>query len=70
MKSKGIDSTDIQLLNLLQCDARLTHKEMSYEINKSLSAVQVRIRHLQQNGYIKKFVTLLDRNKINMDLAV
>ena len=66
----GLDSTDINILNLIQNDAQLTHKEISWKTNKSLSAIQVRIRKLQDIGIIKKFVTLLDRNKVGKELAV
>lgn len=65
-----IDPTDVNILNLIQNDAQLTHKEISWKTNKSLSAVQVRIRKLQDSGIIKRFVTLLDRNKVGKKMAV
>lgn len=70
MSQKELDTTDISILNLIQKDARLTHKEIAYKTNKSLSATQARIRKLMENGIIKKFVTLLDRKRVGRGLAV
>ena len=70
MSLKELDATDITILNLIQKDARTTNKEISHKTRKSLSAIQVRIRKLQENGIIKKFITLLDRKKIGRGLAV
>ncbi|RZM23872.1 MAG: winged helix-turn-helix transcriptional regulator [Pedobacter sp.] len=66
----GLDTTDINILNLIQNNAQLTHKEISWKTNKSLSTIQVRIRKLQEIGIIKKFVTMLDRNKVGREMAV
>lgn len=70
MNLNGLDPTDITILNLIQKDARLTHKEIAWKTNKSLSAIQVRVRKLLSIGVIRRFVTLLDRSMINKGLAV
>lgn len=70
MAVNELDPTDIGILNLIQEDSRLTNKELAWKTNKSLSAVQVRTRRLLETGVIRKFVTLLDRNKIDKQLAV
>ena len=70
MSLNELDATDITILNIIQKDARTTNKEISHKTGKSLSAAQVRIRKLQENGIIKKFVTLLDRKKVGRGLAV
>ena len=70
MNLNGLDPTDISILNLIQKDARLTHKEIAWKTNKSLSAIQVRVRKLMNLGIIKRFVTLLDRGLVNKGLAV
>lgn len=70
MPLRELDNTDISILNLLQNDALLTHKEIAHQTNKSLSATQSRIRKLQESGIIKKSVTLLDREKIGMDMVI
>jgi Lrp/AsnC family leucine-responsive transcriptional regulator len=70
MTIDDLDPTDVGILNLIQGNSRMTNKELAHRTNKSLSAVQVRTRKLQEVGIIKKFVTLLDRKKINKELAV
>lgn len=70
MNLNGLDPTDVGILNLIQENSRLTNKEVAWKTNRSLSAIQVRIKRLQEAGVIKKFVTLLDRNKINKEMAV
>ena len=55
-----LDQTDIRILQLLQENARLTNKEIGTLLYKSASAVNDRIRRMQDNGYIKKYVAVLD----------
>ncbi|WP_426330185.1 Lrp/AsnC family transcriptional regulator [Pedobacter sp. R-06] len=63
-----LDKVDIGLLKLLQNDASLTNKELSYKLNKSIATIHERIRKLKDQGYIKKIVAILDRKKINRNL--
>ena len=70
MNLNGIDQTDINILNLIQTDARLTNKEIACKTNKSLSAIQVRIKKLISQGIVKRYVTLVDRMRIDKRLAV
>lgn len=64
----GLDATDIEILRLLQQDAELTNKEISYKLHKSVAAIHERIRRLKEQGYIKRTVVILDREKINKAL--
>jgi len=59
----NIDSTDIEILKLLQVDASLTNKEIAFKLHKSLATVHERIRKLKESGYIKRTVAILDRKK-------
>jgi len=63
-----LDPTDIGILRLLQQDASLTNKEISYKLNKSIATIHERIRRLKDKGYIKRVVAILDRKKINKSL--
>ena len=63
-----LDHTDKEILKLLQKDASLTNKEISYKINKSIATIHERIRRLKEQGYIKRTVAILDRKKINKSL--
>ena len=63
-----LDITDLGILRLLQRDASLTNKEISYKLNKSIATIHERIRKLKEQGYIKRMVAILDRKKINKSL--
>ncbi|HEX8023636.1 Lrp/AsnC family transcriptional regulator [Mucilaginibacter sp.] len=64
----NLDKTDFDILNILQKDAELTHKEIAFKLRKSVSTVHERIRRLKQEGYILKTVAILDRKKVNKNL--
>jgi Lrp/AsnC family transcriptional regulator, leucine-responsive regulatory protein len=68
MAINDLDPTDIAILSLLQQDAQLTHKEISYKLHKSIPTIHERIRKLKEQGYIKRIVAILDRKKINRSL--
>jgi len=63
-----LDKTDIGILRLLQEDASLTNKELSYKLNKSIATIHERIKRLKEQGYIRKTVALLDRKKVGSHL--
>lgn len=63
-----IDSTDIEILKILQKDASITHKQLSEKIFKSVATIHERLRRLKSLGYIKRTVAILDRKKIDRNL--
>ncbi len=63
-----LDQTDIGILKLLQEDARLTHKELAARLNKSVTPIHIRIKRLQDEGYIKRYAAILNPKKINRGL--
>lgn len=63
-----LDTTDKEILRILQKDATQTNKEIAYKINKSIATVHERIRKLKEQGYIQRVVAILDRKKINRGL--
>ena len=63
-----LDEIDVKLLRLLQQDASMSNKALSFELNKSMAAVHERVRKLMRLGYIKKTVAILDRHKIGIGL--
>jgi Lrp/AsnC family leucine-responsive transcriptional regulator len=65
-----MDATDKKLLQLLQNDTKKTTKELSLKLNLSLTAVYERIKKLEREGIIDKYVALLNRNKINKGFVV
>lgn len=65
-----MDAIDKKLLSLLQEDTKKTTKALSLKLNLSVTAVYERIKKLEREGVISKYVALLDRNKINKGFVV
>lgn len=65
-----MDNIDIQIINLLQKNARVSISEISQCVNLSVSAVSERLRKLENSGYIKQYTTILDPEKMQKDLTV
>ena len=66
----NLDTIDKKLLTLLQNDAKKTTKELSLKLNLSATAVYERIKKLEREGIIEKYVALLNRNTINKGFLV
>ncbi|NHM05151.1 Lrp/AsnC family transcriptional regulator [Flavobacterium celericrescens] len=65
-----MDAIDKKLLGLLQEDTKKTTKELSMVLNLSVTAVYERIKKLEREGVISKYVAILDRNKIEKAFVV
>lgn len=65
-----LDPIDLGILNLLQEDGRLTNKELAYTLNKTISPIFDRRKRLEELGYIKRYVAVLDREKITSSIIV
>jgi len=65
-----LDETDKKILELLQVDAQLTLKDISNQINLSLTPVHDRVKRLEKEGFIEKYVALLNKKKIGNHLTV
>ena len=65
-----MDAIDKKLLALLQEDTKKTTKELSLVLNLSVTAVYERIKKLERENVIRKYVALLDRNKIDKAFVV
>lgn len=63
---ENLDSIDIKLLKLLQENSRLTTKELSQEVGLSISPVYERVKRLENEGYINRYVALLNPEKLNL----
>ena len=59
-----LDATDNKILELLQADAKQTNKELSGKLNLSITAVYERIKKLEKEGIIKKYVALINKEMI------
>ena len=65
-----LDKTDLEILQILQQNARLTTKELAAMVHLSTTPVFERMKRLEKEGYIKKYVAVLDANKLNRGFVV
>jgi DNA-binding Lrp family transcriptional regulator len=65
-----LDKKDLEILRLLQENARVTVKEISEKVHLSTTPVHERIKRMEESGVIKQYVTLVDHNKVKKGLMV
>lgn len=65
-----LDPIDIQILNLLQKDAKITNKQLSLKLNLSTTAIYERIKKMERVGVIKRYAAVLDREALGKTLMV
>lgn len=65
-----LDKTDLQILRILQENSKLTTKELAAHVSLSSTPVFERLKRLEQQGYIKKYVAVLDAEKLNRGFVV
>ena len=66
----SLDRKDLEILRLLQENARITIKEISGKINLSTTPVHERIKRMEESGVIKQYVTLVNHDKVKKGLMV
>ncbi len=65
-----LDETDLQILRTLQKNAKLTTKELADAVHLTPTPVFERQKRLERRGYIKRYVALLDAEKLGLGLQV
>lgn len=70
MSTEFIDDIDIAILRALQEDARLTTRQLAAKVHRSPTPVFERLRRLETQGYIKRYVALLDADKLGKGFVV
>ena len=65
-----LDQTDLQILRTLQNNAKLTTKELAEAVHLTPTPVFERLKRLERQGYIRKYVAVLDAEKLGMSMVV
>lgn len=65
-----LDRIDRQILTILQKDARIANTELADEIGLTPAPTLRRVRRLEEEGVIHRYVALLDPKRVNRDLMV
>lgn len=68
--TETLDSIDLQILRTLQKNAKLTTKELADIVNLTPTPVFERQKRLERQGYIKRYIALLDPDKLDLSLQV
>jgi DNA-binding Lrp family transcriptional regulator len=70
MLNPELDHTDWKILTMLQEDARMSNVDLAKAVGLSPSPCLSRVRALEEAGYIRRYVTLLDPQRIGLMVSV
>lgn len=62
-----LDDTDIRILDILQSDAHITNLNLAREVGISPPTMLERVKRLENSGVIKKYICLVDPEKVGRD---
>jgi Lrp/AsnC family leucine-responsive transcriptional regulator len=65
-----LDTIDKKLINLLQQDSKQTTKQLSIQLNLSVTAVYERVKKLENQKVIERYVAIINKNKIERSFLV
>ncbi len=64
-----LNETDLVILNEVQNDGRISNVELASRIGLSPPATHARLKRLQSQGYIRRYVAILDQEKVGFDMT-
>ena len=67
---ENIDTIDLEILKQLQENSNINIKELASKLYLTVTPVYERIKRLERDGYIMKYVALLDKKKMNLGMIV
>ncbi|MEO5700493.1 MAG: Lrp/AsnC ligand binding domain-containing protein [Casimicrobiaceae bacterium] len=70
MEARTIDDTDRRILDELERSGRITNVELARRCHLSPAACLVRVRHLEETGFIKGYRAILDPAKLGQTMTV
>ncbi len=65
-----LDTTDKEILRLLQLDAKLTMKELAARLGLTTTPVFERVKRLEKDGYIQGYAAVVSREKMGKKTTV
>ena len=64
-----LDRQDLEILELIQADAKMTQSEIAERVGLSVAAVSERLKKLEGRGIIRRYVALLDAKRLGKDIS-
>jgi len=65
-----LDRTDKRILHELQQNGRISNVELARRVNLSATPCLERVRRLEQSGYIREYVAVLDPQRMEVGLLL
>ncbi|MGL4960775.1 MAG: Lrp/AsnC family transcriptional regulator [Inquilinus sp.] len=66
----SLDSFDLKILQVLQEDARITMLDLAAQVGLSATPCARRVKRLEDEGLIDRYVTLLNAERLGLGLTV
>lgn len=66
----NMDKTDIRILRVLQEEGKLQNNELAIRVGLSASPCLRRVKQLEDDGIIQRYVALIEPLKVNLGLTV
>lgn len=70
MQAEVLDDIDRKILAVLQADGRISLADLSAKVGLSPSPCLRRIRALERDGIISRYVAVLDQDKVGLPVSV
>lgn len=70
MTSMKLDTVDRKILQLLQADAKLNVKDIAIRLNLTKTPIYERVKRLEREGVIEKYVAIVNRKKLGPSMVV
>ncbi|HEV3065155.1 MAG TPA: Lrp/AsnC family transcriptional regulator [Chthoniobacterales bacterium] len=68
LSSIHMDSLDLEILSLIQNDARVAHASVGERLGLTAPAVHARIKRMERDGVIRGYLTSIDPLAVNQSL--
>jgi Lrp/AsnC family leucine-responsive transcriptional regulator len=69
MPEYTLDAIDRKIIDYLQADGRMSNQDLSEKIGLSASPCLRRVRQLESNGIISRYVALVDPDKMGLSVT-
>jgi Lrp/AsnC family transcriptional regulator, leucine-responsive regulatory protein len=66
--SVELDAVDVEIINVLQNDSKISNAELARRVNLSPPAIHARIRRLEETGVIYGYAALINREAVGYDM--
>ena len=67
-QGSDLDETDVGILRRLQEDGRVSNADIARHVNLSPPATHARLKRLEREGFISRYVALLNRERLGCDM--